>query len=1046
MKDTFDQSARRQNHSSHSSPVGPILITLAHRGAPGRIRVKVRGLYRSEIMKKALEELPAKSRWLDSVSANPLTGSALVRFRLDLPIALIIDELELCARRHWKTNAAIGGPRTKVGHQGTRHSNALKIGFWKARRAAFGKPPLQIVENPDLEAPSRKRVWHAIEDEEVLTALGSGPDGLTGKLAAARLLRHGPNTLSQQKPRSAIAMFAGQLMSPPVALLGVSAVISIATGGVADALAILSVVLINAGIGYFTESEAEKIIGSLAKLTPTRALAIRDGEKTEIAVENVVPGDILVLEPGSFVAADARLIASNRLTVDESALTGESLPVGKHHNYLAPADAPLADRKNMVHRGTVVTGGSGTAVAVSTGRHTEIGVIQSLVGSVKPPETPLQRQLDRMGTQLALFSGGICAAMFGLGLLRGFAWLQMLKSSISLAVAAVPEGLPAVATTTLALGIRRMQRHHVLVRQLPAVESLGSVRTLCLDKTGTLTENRMRAVTIEMPAISVTRTNGRLLMNGESFDLAEQRDLERLLQIVCLCSEVKLVENGSGRQLDGTPTESALVEIALDAGEDFKALRARHPLVKTVHRAEDRPYMVTVHKNTDGKHLVAVKGSPTDVLGLCTHGLRDGEYVELDETQCAAIMSQNEGLAGRALRVLGVAFGYSEDIGTASVSQNLVWLGLIGMEDTVRPGMAELMAKFHGAGISTVMITGDQSATAFSVGKRLGLNGVKALEIIDSTNLDKLDPDLLAGIVNDTTVFARVSPAHKLRIVQALQKAGHVVAMTGDGVNDGPALKAADVGVALGGGGAEVARSVADIVLEDDNLHTMIAAVEQGRTIYLNIRKSLHFLLSSNLSEVEIMLIGTALGAGEVLNPIQLLWINLLTDILPGLGLALEPPEQDVLKQAPRSPTEPIIRRADAARLMRESLLLSGGAMAVYGYSVARYGLGPKAGTGAFMTITLGQLLHAISCRSERTGVFDREKRPTNRLLSAALFGSAALQIGAAFLPPLRNLLRLSPIGALDWVAIGAGATTPFLINEGIKRLKTDSQQKERRS
>ncbi|BBA35914.1 cation-transporting ATPase [Methylocaldum marinum] len=1043
MNDPLDQSARQQSHSSKSLPAGPTLAMLAHQGTPGRIRVKILGLYRSEDMKQALEALPGKSRWIVSVSANPLTGTALVRFRAEQPAALILAELESCARIHRNSKTESDRPNKNQGHSRVNESGVFGIGPANSRKSVPGKPPLHVVENSDFENSSESRLWHTMGADEVLATLDSGRGGLNGKLAKDRLRRHGPNTLRQQKPRSAMAMLAAQFMSPPVALLGVSAVVSIATGGIADAVAILGVVLINAGIGYFTESEAERIIGSLATLTPTRTLAIRDGERTEIAVENVVPGDVLVLEPGTFVAADARLIASSRLTVDESALTGESLPIGKHHDAFAAADTPLADRKNMVHRGTVVTGGSGTAVTVSTGRRTEIGVIQSLVGTVKPPETPLQRQLDHMGTQLALFSGGICAAMFGLGLLRGFGWLQMLKSSISLAVAAVPEGLPTVATTTLALGIRRMQGRHVLVRQLPAVESLGSVRTLCLDKTGTLTENRMRAVSIEMPEISVTRANGSLLVNGEPLNRAELKDLDRLLQIVCLCSEVKLIENGDGFQLDGTPTESALVEIALDAGEDARVLRKRHRLIKTIHRAEDRPYMATLHETGDGKFLVAVKGSPADVLGLCTHRLSGGEPVKLGEAHIASIMTQNERLAGQALRVLGVAFGYAENTDTASACRNLIWLGLIGMEDTVRPGMAELMARFHDAGISTVMITGDQSPTAFSVAKRLGLNGDKTLEIIDSASLDKVDPELLAGIVKDTTVFARVSPAHKLRIVQALQRTGHVVAMTGDGVNDSPALKAADVGVALGGRGAEVARSVADIVLEDDNLHTMISAVEQGRTIYSNIRKSLHFLVSSNLSEVEIMLIGTALGAGEVLNPIQLLWINLLTDILPGLGLALEPPEQDVLKQPPRDPTEPIVRRADAVRLMRESLLLSGGAMAVYGFSLSRYGLATKAGTDAFMTITLGQLLHAFSCRSERTGVFNRDKRPPNRLLDAALLGSAALQVGAAFLPPLRNLLRLSPIGILDWIAIAGGATAPFLINEG---LKTVSRRKEGRA
>ncbi|HYE34735.1 HAD-IC family P-type ATPase [Methylocaldum sp.] len=1053
MNGTLDQSAIRQIHFSKQSPAGLILITLVHHGAPGRIRVKVRGLYRSEIMKQALEELPGKSRLFDSVSANPLTGSALIRFEPDRPIDRIVNELERCARSQW-TPIAVAQSKAKSKAAGfekpggvTRSllahlSQKLKSDHSKRETQDTGRSKAIF----EAAAGPPRQSFHSVESSAVLEALSSREQGLRADDAESRLLRYGPNVLSVQKPRSALAMIAGQFMNPPVALLGLSAAVSIATGGVADALVILSVTVINAAIGYVTESKAERIIGSLGQLTPARALVVRDANRTDIALEAVVPGDILVLEPGFYIPADGRLVSSNRLTVDESALTGESLPISKHHSFLAAADTPLADRKNMVHRGTVVTGGSGLAVAVCTGTHTEIGVIQSLVGEIKPPETPLQRQLNGMGTQLALLSGGVCTFMFGLGLLRGFGGLQMLKSSISLAVAAVPEGLPAVATTTLALGIQEMQRRKVLVRQLPAVEGLGSIQTLCLDKTGTLTENRMRAVSIELPDASVTRANGTLLLNNEPLDLTEQEDLKRLLEIVCLCSEVKLLEHGGNLQLDGSPTESALVDIALMAGEDIKSVRERHPLLKTVHRAEDRPYMATAHGHGDGEHLIAVKGSPADVLGLCTHRLDRGVRVDLDEAQRNAILAQNEAMAGQALRVLGVAFGHSAETSTAAITQNLVWLGLVGMEDTLREGMNKLMAKFHEAGINTVMITGDQSTTAFSVGKRLGLNGDRPLEIVDSTSLDKLDPDLLAGIVNDTTVFARVSPAHKLRIVQALQQAGRVVAMTGDGINDGPALKAADVGVALGERGTEVARSVADVVLEDDNLHTMIAAVEQGRTIYANIRKSLRFLLSSNLSEIEIMLMGTAAGAGEVLNPMQLLWINLLTDILPGLGLALEPPEQDVLRQSPRDPAEPIIRRTDAFKLARESLVLTGGSMAVYGYSLTRYGLGPAASTNAFMTITLAQLLHAISCRSEHTSVFDKHKRPPNRLLNAALIGSAALQVGAAFLPPLRKLLRLSPIAPLDWLAIAAGATTPFLVNEGVKRLQHGSHREEGRS
>jgi Ca2+-transporting ATPase len=1080
MNDFLNQNSSRVNPTDHGAKYGlrfnhavdnatliePILVSLVHRGGPGRIRVKIKGLYRSDPMKRALEKLSLTHSAFHSIDVNLLTGSALVKFEPDQPLAVIIDELESCARPHCQPSSTVipeigrkvnpsASPDPTTKSRRPPPSDSIKEpqhSSWKDRifrpkpESPGASPQSKVKIIGETQVPPRQ-TWHALNHDEALQNLETGHDGLSSSMALTRLQHYGPNVLSIQKPRSALSMIVGQLMNPPVALLGLSAGISVATGGVADAVVILVVVIINAAIGYFTESEAEKIIGSLGTMTPTRAPVIRDGNRVEIPVEEVVPGDILTLEPGAYIPADGRLIASNRMTVDESALTGESLPVGKRHQFVAAEDTPLADRKNMVHRGTVVTGGSGMAVTVATGKHTEIGIIQSLVGEVKPPETPLQRQLDNMGTQLALLSGGICVAMFGLGLVRGFGWLQMLKSSISLAVAAVPEGLPAVATTTLALGIQRMQKQRVLVRQLPAVEGLGSIQTLCLDKTGTLTENRMKSVGIELVDCSITLNDGCFWANNQAIEPLQREDLKKLLEVVCLCSEVKFNGDADRPELEGSPTETALIDIALDAGRDIRALREQYPVLKTIHRAEDRPYMVTVHQNQDQPHLVAIKGSPGEVLALCTRRLTaEGTDVNLDELQQNMILARNERMAGQALRVLGVAIGFAEETATASVTQNLIWLGLVGMEDTIREGMDQLMAKFHDAGIETVMITGDQSATAFSVGKRLGLNHNKPLEIVDSTSLEKLDPEVLAGIVTDTTVFARVSPAHKLRIVQALQKAGRVVAMTGDGINDGPALKAADVGVALGNRGTEVARSVADVVLEDDNLHTMIAAVEQGRTIYANIRKSLRFLLASNLSEIEIMLIGTAIGAGEVLNPIQLLWINLLTDILPGLGLALEPPEHNVLKQPPRDPSEAIVRKKDAIRMVRESILMTGGVMGVYGYSLMRYGLGPAAAGNAFMTVTLSQLLHSISCRSEHTSIFRPGGRQTNPFLNYALIGSGLLQVIAAYFPPLRTLLRLGPIAPVDWLTIASGATLPFLLNEGIKLLETHPHQVEGKS
>ncbi|WP_232470705.1 MULTISPECIES: cation-translocating P-type ATPase [Methylococcus] len=1024
--------------------------------APGRLRVKVLGLYRCDDMQRALESLPAQAKALRMVSANPVTGNALVVFDPKSPLDAVLFELERCACLH---GAPFPVPASRPGSD--KAPAESKRGKGK-RFLAASRPKLAAVVGDTVRS---KETWHTLDAEEVLSRLAANRDGLSSAVAAERLARYGHNVLSEIKPRSAVAMFLEQFASPPVALLGISAAVSIATGGVADAVVIVGVVLINAVIGYVTEAQAQKTIDALGKIGPTQALVMRDGVKMSVPLEEVVPGDILVLSPGSYIAADARLLASNQLTVDESALTGESLPVGKRHTFVGTKDTPLGDRKNMLHMGTIVTGGSGLAIVVATGRHTEIGLIQSLVGEVKTPETPLQRQLDEMGKQLALASSGICVFVFGLGVLRGAPALQMLKTAISLAVAAVPEGLPTVATSTLALGIREMKKRHVLIRQLPSVESLGSVQTLCLDKTGTLTENCMRVVSLKTPELDIgLSSTGEFRSNGRTIRPIEAEDLRRLMQVVCLCSEVQLngdssravpsdtprvnanprpADSSDRSGLAGSPTEMALVEMAMHAGEDVAALRRSLPLIKTVHRAEGRPYMLTVHDTGGEEYLIAVKGSPTHVLALCDRRMEGGVPVPLDDDTRAAIVEQNELMAGQALRVLGVAYGHSRDTSTAAISEKLVWLGMVGMEDTMRPGMAELMAQFHDAGIDTVMITGDQSATAFAFGSRLNLNNNKPLEIVDSTNLDELDPDVLKGIVRDTTVFARVAPAQKLRIVQALQANGRVVAMTGDGINDGPALKAADVGVALGNG-SDVARSVADVVLEDDNLHTMIIAVQQGRTIYRNIRKSLAYLLSGNLAEIEIMLVATAIGAGEALNPMQLLWINLVTDILPAVGLSLEPPESDVLKEKPRDPKEKIFRREDLLRLLRQSLVISAGTLGVYGYSLARYGLGPAASTHAFMALTVGQMFHAISCRSERTTVLDQ--RAGNPVLVSGVAATVALQAFAAVFPPLRGLLRLTPISPADWAAIAAGSVLPFVANEAIKLLPSKEPESENRA
>jgi Ca2+-transporting ATPase len=865
---------------------------------------------------------------------------------------------------------------------------------------------------------------------EVAEQLGTALEaGLASEEARERLRTYGHNVLVQGAGRSDLAIFLEQFLSLPVGLLGISAAISLLTGGLIDAAAIAAVTLINALVGFATERQAERTIAALSQPPRRHAAVVRGGEAREIPTEELVPGDLLLLAPGAYVAADARLVKTHRLTLDESPLTGESMPVAKDPKAELPVETPLGDRANMVFMGSSVTGGWGRALVTATGAATQVGEVQTLIGSAETPDTPMQRQLDDIGRQLALISGGICLGVFGIGLLRGFGWLPMLKAATSLAVAAVPEGLPAVATTTLALGLRHMRRQRVLIRQLDAVETLGAVQVFCLDKTGTLTLNRMTVVALSAGQQQLRVREGRFFSAETPVLAREQPEVRRLLEIVTLCSEAELIEGPEGLVIEGSPTETALVQAAVDAGLEVAALRREHPRKKLQYRTEDRHFMRSFHRLPDGGTLLAVKGSPEQMLAMCTAVMIDGRIDPLTNGYREAAFAANARLAGEALRVLGVAFLEAAE-GEKLKKKHLIWLGVIGMRDPLRADMPQLMRDFHRAGIETVLVTGDQSATAYAVARELNLARDGDLEILDSEALERLDPAVLAGVVGKVDVFARVSPGHKLRIVQAQQQGHRVVAMTGDGINDSPALKAADIGVAMGGSGTDVARSVADVVLEDDNLHTMLEAVRQGRTIYGNIRKSLRFLLATNLSEIEVMVAAVGLGIGEPLTPMQLLWINLISDIFPGLALAVEPPESDVMQHPPRDAHEPILRRADLWQTTRESLVISAGALGSYLYTLARYGAGPQATSQAFMTLSSAQLLHAFACRSEHTSVFDSGRRPRNRYLTRAIGASLGVQLLAALVPGLRKLLGITSLSLADVLAMAAGSVAPLVVNE----------------
>ena len=993
------------------------MVQAIHIAVKGRARFKVNELYRSEALKIHLERSLSTCSEIVSVSANVFTSNILVSFdrmssvdRIKALIEEIVLDYNRQNRKFQKTNL-----------------------------------PKSVERSPQPVINAQKQTtedWHLMAVDSVLETLQTSQTaGLSDDSVAENLQKYGPNALPEAATRSDLSIFVDQFKSLPVGLLGVAAGISFFTGGVVDALVIIGVIGLNAAIGYATESQSEKIIHSLKSREPESTWLIRNSRQTEIPTENVVLGDILILKPGSYVVADARLLAADNLSVDESALTGESLPVTKSTASLTGVDIPLGDRLNLVYKGTVVTGGQGLAAVVATGRFTEMGKIQQQVDTAIATETPLARQLDEVGTQLVLLSLGICGFVFGIGILRGYGLLQMLKSSISLAVAAVPEGLPTIATTTLALGIQDMRQHNVLVRSLSAVEALGSVQTICLDKTGTITENRMSVVEIHADNKQIQVADCQFIAEAENINPYACHELLKLIHVTVLCNESQVSQQGSEFTVTGSATENALIYLAIAAGVDAIALKQKYPLLQTQPRSENRNYMSTIHATDEEHQLVAVKGSPAEVVQICQWWLKNGQLVPLTEEDRQAIEIENDRMAGKALRVLGVAYCQSPQKIEDGEPQELIWLGLVGMADPVRVGVKELMRDFHQAGIDTVMITGDQSPTAYAIAKELQLSKDEQLEILDSTNLNHLTPEALTALVDKVDVFARISPSNKLQIVQALQAAGKVVAMTGDGINDAPALKAAEVGVAMGKGGTDVAREVADIILEDDRLETMIVAVSRGRTIYNNIRKSVHFLLSTNLSEILVMTTATTVGLGEPLNAIQLLWLNLVTDIFPGLALALEPPEPNVLTQPPRSPQEPIIKNSDFSRIAFESATISLCTLGAYGYGILRYGVGQQASTIAFMSLTSAQLLHTISCRSEIHSIFSQTKLPNNQYLNIALAGSFSLQFLALSIPPLRSILKITPIDLLDGAVIGASALLPLLANESTKNTKQGESQ-----
>ena len=1006
------------------------MIAAVHAKIPGRSRFKVGGLKNTPVLAAALENVLQTLGWVELARASHLTGTVLVKYDPALKVEQAAAELEEIRRQ------AVQAMST-ASHPGESGENAV------AKQP--GPPLLQGKLDGIKDMVGRmlhyaqaqpQHPWHAMEAGEVLAKLEADPKiGLDTSQVLAGLKKQGYNLPPEIESRSRWQILREQFTSLPVGLLGVAAGLSILTGGILDAAIIMGVVAGNGLIGYFTESSAETTIKSLKSLATPTALVLREGKQREIAAPELVAGDILVLKPGILIPADARVLKAENLTLDESTLTGESLPVEKTAKALERAEAALGDRGNMVYQGTVVTGGQGLAVVTATGARTELGLLQTLVQQTAAPGTPIERQLGEIGDHLVLLSAGICSLVFGVGFLRGYGLIRMARMSISLAAAAVPEGLPTAATTTLALGVSRMGKEGVLIRNLDAVETLGSIQTVCLDKTGTLTENRMKVMETYVGGRSLRVVGGRLIDDGDRVvAFSRAKELKRILQVSVLCSETRIngKDAGSDRDLQGSPTENALVEMAMLVGLDVKTARETHTLLEVNHRAEGRPLMCSLHTRKDGGRLMAVKGSPEEVLARSRWQKVDGVHVELTPKDRERILAENKRMAGDALRVLGLAYAKTRGDDELDSEKDLIWLGLIGMADPLRGGVSQAIAAFHRAGIRTVMLTGDQEATARSVAVALNISGGRPLKVLDSSKLNGDESSSLGRLAGEVDVFSRVSPSRKLRIVQELQKSGQVVAMTGDGVNDSPALKAAEVGIAMGGSGTDVAREVADVVLENDDLETVIIAVRDGRTTYANIRKSVHFFLATNISEIMIMFAALGLGLGSPLNTMQLLWINLISDIFPGLALSMEEPEGDVLNRPPRDPAAPIFDKRDYLQMVKESTIITASALGAYAYGLLRYGAGAAASTLAFQSLTIGQLLQALNCRSERRPFWDKSLKP-NPYLRWALGGSLAAQALTMFVPGLRNLMGLTPLGGLDYAVLGASALLALFGGEASK-------------
>ncbi|MFH0771138.1 MAG: calcium-transporting P-type ATPase, PMR1-type [Candidatus Omnitrophota bacterium] len=888
--------------------------------------------------------------------------------------------------------------------------------------------------------------FYNLSVEEAASALNTNLEsGLSQVEAKKRLLESGPNQLQEKKGVSPLDIFLGQFKDLIIWILIGAALVSGFLQEWIDALAIIAIVIVNAALGFIQEYRSEKALSALNKLASPVSKVIRDRQHNAIPSLELVVGDIIELEAGDSVPADSRLVwATSNFTVQEASLTGESTPVVKTIIALEEKEIPLADRGNMVYMGTSVASGKARALIVGSGMRTELGKIAGMVQGIQHERTPLQKKLEEFGKWIVYLCFVLVGLVFLLGWLRGGKVIDVFLTAVSLAVAAIPEGLPAVVTIALALGVHRMVARHALIRKLPSVETLGCATVICSDKTGTLTKNEMTAQKVfaggnlfTVSGVGYT-PNGEFLIDREKVNLADHLELRNIMRCAVLCNGAQLIEDKAGYKIIGDPTEAALLTAAAKAGIWKEPLEKESPFIDEIPFDSERKLMTVIRGRAD-QAIAFAKGAPDVLLERCVSvEKKEGGVGALTEANRAEIREMNNKLASQAMRVLALAYrnlnARPDRYDANSVETELTFLGLIAMIDPPREEAKQAIYECKAAGIKTVMITGDHKNTAVAIARELGLFGADSLAL-SGEELDKLDDNEFFKEVERVAVYARVSPAHKLRVVRAWRRRGDIVAMTGDGINDAPAVKEADIGVAMGITGTDVTKEVSDMVVTDDNFASIVSAVEEGRGIYGNIKKFIHYLLSCNAGEILVMFISSLVGFPPPLLPIHILWVNLVTDSLPALALGVDSVDPDIMRHPPRKPHESVVTAKTAFLMLAQGSFIALCSLSAFIFIlfVEKEGIA-RARTAAFIVLSCSQLFHSFNCRNMRESLF-KIGVFTNKKLILAVLVSFALQISVVSAPFLQKVFKTEMLSLFDWCLVIAISSLPLWAMEAWKML-----------